>query len=61
MSKRGVVLEVGQWVSAALVIGGVVFELILEAHWIFCIITGGACTWGISQKLKHPTPKTGGK
>lgn len=57
MSKKRVILEVGQWVSAAVVMGGVAFEIIVRAHWIFSIITGGACLWGIVQKLKHPTPK----
>lgn len=44
--------DVGQWVSGACVVAGVIIEIIMQAHLGFLLITVGGLSWGISTKLK---------
>lgn len=52
--KRFIISEVGQWVSAVMVLAGVVCEVVLKADFIYLLVTCGALFWGVSQKVKHP-------
>ncbi len=47
-------LEIGQWVSAAIIAGGIVCEVIYTADVYLVAITVGTFSWAIVQKVKHP-------
>lgn len=48
-------LELGQWVSAAVVFTGVICEYIYKADRYLFVITLGVFLWAVVQKLKHPS------
>jgi len=47
-------LEIGQWVSVAIVATGIVFECIYKADVYLVAVTAGTFLWAVVQKLKHP-------
>lgn len=55
--RLSVILEIGQWVSAVIVVGGVVCEYLYKADLFLLVITTGVFSWAIVQKLKHPSRK----
>lgn len=48
-----------QWISASMVLIGVFCEYRFKADLYFVLITTGALFWGVAQKLKHPTQRSG--
>jgi len=59
--KRFILAEIGQWVSAGMVLAGIVCEYVLKADIFYLLITCGALFWGVSQKVKHPSKLEGDK
>ena len=48
-------LESGQWLTAAIVLFGVICEYIYKADLYLLVITIGVFGWAVIQKLKHPS------
>lgn len=44
--------DIGQWVSGACVLAGVVIEIVMRAHLGFVLITIGGLSWGMFTKFK---------
>ena len=51
-------LEFGQWLSAAVVVTGVICEVCYKADRYLFIITLGVFLWAVVQKLKHPSRRS---
>lgn len=51
-------LELGQWLSAAVVVTGVICEVIYKADRYLFVITLGVFLWAVVQKLKHPSRRS---
>ena len=54
MGKKRVIAEIGQWVSAAVVLFGIVAEFKYKADAYLFVITAGTFFWAVVQKIKHP-------
>ena len=54
--ERGKVcaLEIGQWLSAGIVLCGIVCEITYKADVYLIFITAGTFSWAVVQKIKHP-------
>ncbi len=50
-----ILLEVCQWITACVVLAGVVCEYIYKADLYLFLITLGVFGWAVVQKVKHPT------
>ncbi len=52
-------LELGQWVTAAIVAAGIYCEYKYKADLYLFLITLGVFGWAVVQKLKHPSRRKG--